>query len=341
MKCYHLLFGLIVSVLSIIAHGQTAPPAQTPAQKAFSDAQALVAGAKAGAAATIKNGGVAATVNQFNPTYYNSSGAAPESALFQGGKSIDAAVKAGQAKTADCQNGIPNPDPVLQQNCDAINMMLKNPSVRPQIAIPPSRFAASKQIVANAPALAAASLGIADPNAVGAFTGCVSKVVAPPPTNKVCNEFTGTAAQQCTVGRVVLADTFTNYKCDKTVDAYVPRPCDKTMNVTVTQPPPIAAISLKGLFFAVGIMGFGIDVGCPTANMPRYRLRCDTNGTIISACTFLSGTTIENGVKDPRCPAPPPPCPAGYTLSGTSCILPPVISKSITNGCTIQEAAAL
>jgi len=206
--------------------------AVTPAQQAFEDAQALAASAQAGAAATVSGGGVSATINQFNPTYYNSSGTAPESSLFQNGDGNT--ISAGQSKISDCQNGNANPDPFLQQNCDAINWMMSSKSARPVISVPPSLFAASRAIVANAPALATSSLGIADPNAAGTFTGCVNKTVEPPPTTKICSEFMGTANQQCTVGRVVLADEFTNYQCAKTVDTYQTQACDRTLTATVT-----------------------------------------------------------------------------------------------------------
>jgi len=233
MRGYRLLFGMMAWGAVSIASAA----ALTPAQQAFADAQALAAGAQAGAAANVSGGSVATTVNQFNPTYYNSNGTAPESALFQNGNGNT--VSAGQTKVSDCQNGAPNPDPFLRQNCEAINLMVNNPSNRPTIAIPPSLFAPSKAIVANANTLATSSLGIADPNAVGAFSGCVNRTVGPAPTTRICNEFKGTAAQQCTVGQVVVVDEFTNYKCDKTVDTYLPQTCNKTVNVTVTPQNPI------------------------------------------------------------------------------------------------------
>jgi hypothetical protein len=228
MKGFRILFGMMAWGTASIA---CAVPL-TPAQQAFADAQALAAGAQAGAAANVSGGSVASTVNQFNPTYYNANGTAPESALFQNGNGNT--VSAGQSKVSNCATGAPNSDPFLQQNCEAINLMVNNPSNRPQIAIPPSLLAPSKAIVANANALAASSLGIADPNAVGAFSGCVNKTVTPPPTTEICNEFTGSTSQQCTLGQVVLVDHFTNYKCDKTNDIYLPQSCDKTLNAVVT-----------------------------------------------------------------------------------------------------------
>lgn len=241
--------------------------AVTPAQQAFEDAQALAASAQAGAAATVSGGGVSATINQFNPTYYNSSGTAPESSLFQNGDGNT--ISAGQSKISDCQNGNANPDPFLQQNCDAINWMMSSKSARPAISVPPSLFAASRAIVANAPALATSSLGIADPNAAGTFTGCVNKTVEPPPTTKICSEFMGTANQQCTVGRVVLADEFTNYQCAKTVDTYQTQACDRTLTATVTA---VNYCSISGSATGIGTKSVYVagDTGASTYSYPYF-----------------------------------------------------------------------
>ncbi|MDP2781065.1 hypothetical protein [Devosia sp.] len=219
-----LLFGMMAWGAASIA---SAAPL-TPAQQAFADAKALAASAQANAVANLSSGGVSSTVNQFNPTYYNSNGTAPESALFQGGNGNT--VSAGQSKVADCQNGTPNPDPFLRQNCEAINLMVNNPSNRPQFSLPASMFASSKAIEAQ---------GITDPNATGSFTGCVDKATGSLPTTELCQEWFGIASQQCTIGRVILVDVNTNYQCDKTVDTYLPQTCDRTVNVTVTPQNPI------------------------------------------------------------------------------------------------------
>lgn len=54
----------------------------------------------------------------------------------------------------------------------------------------------------------------------------------------------------------------------------------------------------------------------------------ETSGSACPAGSTLSGSTCYS-------------CPAGMTLSGTMCIPPPVISASVTNGCATQQAAAL
>lgn len=334
----------------------------TPAQQAFADAQALAAGAQAGAAANVSGGSVATTVNQFNPAYYNSNGTAPESALFQNGNGNT--VSAGQTKVSNCQNSAPNPDPFLRQNCEAINLMVANPSNRPVIAIPPSLLAPSKAIVANANTLATTSLGIADPNAVGAFTGCTNKTVGPQPTTKLCSEWKGTAAQQCTVGRVVIVDEFTDYKCDKTVNTYLPQTCDRTVQVTITQPTPIAATpvyaTIPGLWNRsscwVGSTDNGSSASCYICNTDGFvfvysifkppTLSAGPDGPILKASSFTAmgytkGTHVclNTSVVDHYT------CPTNTTLTGTGtssmCVQPPIVSSAVNNGCNVQEAAAL
>lgn len=250
----------------------------TPQQQAFSDAQTLAAGAQAGAVANVAGGGVAATVKQFNPTYYNTSGTSPEAALFQGGNGNP--IGAGRTKANDCQTGAPNPDSFLQQNCDAINTMARIPQIRPTIAIPPSMFATSKNILANAPQLAASAVGS---TGTGGFSGCTNKTVLPPPTTQTCNVFTGTPAQQCTVGQVVLVDAFHNYQCDKTNDIYSSQACTKTLLPTVTTK---AACNISGTIYVDAMPGqpaYSIDsFGRPLSSMinSQYTLQfsCEMSG---------------------------------------------------------------
>lgn len=280
MRKHHSLFVALAGIFCITAN---AVPL-TPQQQAFAQAQALANAAQTGAAATISSGGVATTVNKFDPTYYNSSGNAPESALFQGGNGQPAAN--GLAKVNNCQTGVPNPDKFLQQNCDAINFMAKNPATRPHISLPPSMFAPSKAIMSNAPALAAGSLGVANPNAVGGFTGCTNQTITPPPTLETCSEFMGTTAQQCTIGRVVLADKFTEYQCDKTNDIYLPQSCDKTVNVSVVQTP---YCSVSGSATGLG----QYKIGARVILQPHFDVIFGCSGNALASVTV----TISAGAQ--------------------------------------------
>jgi len=311
MKRYRFLFGMMT--LGAATFASAAP--LTPAQQAFADAQALAASAQANAVSNLSSGGVSSTVNQFNPTYYNANGAAPESALFQGGNGNT--VSAGQTKVADCQTGTPNPDPFLRQNCEAINLMVNNPSNRPQFSLPASMFASSRAIEAQ---------GITDPNATGSFTGCVNKATGSLPTTELCQEWFGASDQQCTMGRVVLVDEFTNYQCDKTTDTYLPQTCDKTLNVTVTQSSPIPATAVNQTSIAPlwrnKTNSECLDGGSFTRAMCRDTRIYWCPPALPAYSPSGTWTVANNGPSPVQCTVPitAGQCPGGYTLSGDSCV---------------------
>ncbi len=336
---YRLFFG--VMAWGAASFALAAP--LTPAQQAFADAQALAQSAQANAVSNLSTGGVSSTVNQFNPTYYNSNGTAPESALFQGGSGNT--VSAGQTKVADCQNDAPNPDPFLRQNCEAINLMVNNPANRPQIAIPESLFAASRTIEAQ---------GVTDPNAAGSFSSCVNKTVGSLPTTEICSEWFGVASQQCTMGRVIHVNVDTYYQCEKTATTYLPQSCDKTLNVIVTQPAPVSAVVTQTLVqagtFSFSSTGFG--------SRAKLSYTCRTTGFVTKAdgdypCGYMPQTdgtmlSCSGGVSNYFCPNiynTVYSCPSGTTLTGSgsnsTCIYPAVVSSSTNNGCSVLEAAAL
>jgi len=353
MKRYRFLFGMMT--LGVATFASAAP--LTPAQQAFADAQALAASAQANAVSNLSSGGVSSTVNQFNPTYYNSNGTAPESTLFQSGNGNT--VSAGQTKVADCQTGTPNPDSFLRQNCEAINLMVNNPSNRPQFSLPASMFASSRAIEAQ---------GVTAPNATGNFTSCVDKTVGAPPVAELCREWFGTSDQQCTMGRVVLVDEFTNYQCDKTTDTYLPQTCDKTVNVVVTQPAPVSATvtytHIQGSFSQIPSSNTS-----STDGVAAFAVTCNTNGSVFDiygwayainlsiSCTasgcygyieYVRPSNDTSSTWYDYCPSVDVPsytCPSGTTLTGSgtssTCIYPAVVTSTVSNGCAVQEAAAL
>jgi hypothetical protein len=140
---------------------------------------------------------------------------------------------------------------------------------------------------------------------------------------------------------VVVVDEFTNYKCDKTVDTYLPQTCDRTVMVTVTQPPPIAATLGGGKWVVVG-SGPPFTLICPTNNSSMIWYNAYVYTYLNWQCNQTgcwNGTVTRN-----VCPYDYS-CPAGTTRtgSGTSsmCVQPPVVSSAVNNGCAVQEAAAL
>ena len=218
--------------------------AATPAEQAFIDGQAVAQSAAPSASTNITNGTIAATVNSFNPSYYSYSGTAPEAGYFMSGGGDT--ITPGAGKVTACQTGPVNPNAFLQQNCEAINYMVRNPTIRPQFTITPGdpNVARSRIIEANPATLAANSLGYASPSAIGAFTGCTSRTVTTPPTytTEVCNEYLNAVSHMCIVGRTIVVDADANYQCSQTSNAYQTQMCNRTLNAVVT-PTPYCSVS--------------------------------------------------------------------------------------------------
>lgn len=215
-----------------------------PVEQAFIDGQATAQSATSSASTNITNGTIATTVNSFNPSYYNYSSTAPEAGYFMSGGGDT--ITPGAGKVTACQTGPVNPNAFLQQNCEAINYMARNPTTRPQFTITPGdpNVTRSRIIEANPGTLAATSLGYANPSAIGAFTGCTSRTVTTPPTSttEVCNEYLNATSQMCIVGRSIVVDAKANYQCNQTASAYQTQTCNKTLNVVVT-PTPYCSVS--------------------------------------------------------------------------------------------------
>jgi len=236
-----ILIGLFLAGIPYLSLAAALTPAQQAAQdaavkKAFSDAQTLANGSVAGAANGVVNGTIQSTVNSFNPNYYSYTNTAPESALFGGGNGDT--FTAGAGKITACQTGATNPDAFKQQNCDAINYMANQPTIRPQFAISSSNpmMVTSRAIQNNASTLAAASLGFVDPGAVGSFTGCTTKATTTPPTFgiEVCNDVSTASSSTCSIGRTIAVNAHTDYQCNKTINAYQTQNCNKTVIPIVT-----------------------------------------------------------------------------------------------------------
>src|SRR3989338_3581196 len=142
-------------------------------------------------------------------------------------------ITPGAGKVTACQTGPVNQNAFLQQNCDAINYMVQNPTTRPQFTVNPDdpMILNSRQITANADTLAAQSLGFADPSAVGSFTACQSATTSTSPTytTEVCNEYLSSMTNMCIVGRDVVVDGQSNFQCNETANAYQTSTCDKTL----------------------------------------------------------------------------------------------------------------
>jgi len=163
---------LLSSVLCLLIAGHPQADPMTAAQ-AFAEGKALGQGATGAAAGNIRNGTIASTVNSFNPQYYQYSTTAPETQYFQGGNGDTHTP--GANKITSCASDPANPDKFLQQNCDAINYMARNPTIRPQFTINPNdpMILNSRQI--------AASISLMPPNKI-----CCSPFNGPSSTFMAC-----------------------------------------------------------------------------------------------------------------------------------------------------------
>lgn len=226
----------IVALICLLAvsNGHLQADPMTAAQ-AFAEGKALGQGASGSVAGNITNGTIANTVNSFNPQYYQYSTTAPETQYFQGGNGDT--YTPGASKITSCANDPANPDKFLQQNCDAINYMARNPATRPQFTINPNdpMILNSRRITANAGTLAAQSLGFADPSAIGSFTACQTTTTSTSPTytTEVCNEYLSTTENMCIVGRDVVVDAQSNFQCNETASSYESLGCRRGVSVTV------------------------------------------------------------------------------------------------------------
>lgn len=100
------------------------PPIQTPAD-AFQAGKTFGQSGKDSAAGKVNT----TTGSQNLPNFTTN---APQSANFANGKGNLGA--AGNSKLAACQNSV-SADPMAQQECDAVNFLAKNPSIRPKFII--------------------------------------------------------------------------------------------------------------------------------------------------------------------------------------------------------------
>ena len=210
--------------------------AVTPVEQAFIDGQATAKSANPSASTNITNGTIATTVNSFNSSYYNYSSTAPEAGYFMGGSGDT--ITPGAGKVTVCQTGPVNPNAFLQQNCEAINYMARNPTTRPQFTLTPGdpNVTRSRNIEANPGTLAATSLGYASPSAIGAFTGCTTQTITKPPnyTSEVCNEYLTTTNHMCIVGRTIVVDADANYQCSQTAKSYESLSCRRGASTVST-----------------------------------------------------------------------------------------------------------
>lgn len=155
-----------------------------------------------------------------------------EAQYYQGGQGAPSGP--GMAKVQNCASMPPDADPMKRQECEAVNLLARNPEVRSKFNVSKSdpMILVNKHSRENAEPFFQ-SLGI---GGTGSSTECSTRLETTPGqyTTETCSSFREVAEQQCTAGRVVKTDADANFQCDQTVSAYETVKCNKALNVTVT-----------------------------------------------------------------------------------------------------------
>jgi hypothetical protein len=170
----HFSTAITLSALTVwttLAHSQTI----SSQSDAFNAGKAFAQPGMNSAAGTVNS----TTGNQNLPNFTTT---APESANFGNGKGAVGA--AGTSKQLQCQNGAKSTDAFTQQECDAVNFLAKNPSVRP-------KFIIDKK---TDPILTGSSSTIKNPGGIP-----------------------GSSNQQCHVVNVITPGTFSTENCEQSI----------------------------------------------------------------------------------------------------------------------------
>lgn len=191
---------------------------------AFRDGQNLGRSVNPGAFAGINSGAAADRI----PRY----GTQPvETQLFQGGQGQLAGP--GIQKMHDCAQYVPGQDRVANQECEAINLLARNPQVRPQFNITKNdpMILAAKHTRNNAENFFRSISG-----GTGSSSQCTTNTVTTPAqyTTETCTVIREVGQQQCTMGRVINIDTDANFQCEQTVNAYETLKCRRGSDVMCT-----------------------------------------------------------------------------------------------------------
>jgi hypothetical protein len=218
---------------------------------AFTEGRTLGSGSNSGVFQGIGSGNAASMV----PGYGQS---ASQSQLFQGGQGQLSGP--GVTKVTDCAGQTPDADAYRRQECDAVNFVARNPSLRPAFSID----RATDPLISRANAIASnPTLQFTGIN-VGSSTEQCRVVTDTTPatfTTEICTEYRpvtsnlcSTARQiavdqnhlyqcveqmqtlsnaSCTIGQQIAVSTSHNYQCNQTVQGYETLSCRRGVSATV------------------------------------------------------------------------------------------------------------
>lgn len=243
-------WGTLILVAHFLMAG-TATAQGYDATTAFSDGRSLGSGAITGAQQGIGTTNAATVV----PGYGQ---ATSQTGLFQGGQGQLSGP--GVAKVMDCSTQTPDADAYRRQECDAVNFVANNPSVRPEFSID---RATDPLITRNNAIAANPTIQLGGFN-IGAATEQCRVVTETTPavfSTEICTEYRpvtsnycSTARQisvdqhhlyqcveqmqtlsnaSCYIGRQIAVSTSYNYQCNQTVQGYETLSCRRGVSVTV------------------------------------------------------------------------------------------------------------
>ncbi len=221
------------------------------ASTAFSDGRSLGSGAIGGAQQGIGTTNATAAV----PGYGQ---ATNQAGLFQGG--MGQLSGPGVAKVMDCSSQTPDADAFRRQECDAVNFVARNPSVRPAFSID----RATDPLITRNNAIAANPATQLTGVNIGAATEQCRVVTQTTPavfSTEICTEYRpvtsnycSTARQisvdqhhlyqcveqmqtlsnaSCYIGQQIAVSTSYNYQCNQTVQGYETLSCRRGVSATV------------------------------------------------------------------------------------------------------------
>lgn len=183
-------------------------------------------------------------LNSAKQTIPNASNKPPEADYFQDGQTVPA--PAGSNKITTCRSS----DTI---ECEAVNFVAQNPSVRPQIHIDKNdpMLVKARQAAANADEMFK-SLGINKTN-----NECVTKTETTPGvyTDQTCSNALETTTDQCTMGRIVNINSDSNFQCDQTINATETLSCLRSPNITTSIKATCTLGEEVRAEFASGVLG--------------------------------------------------------------------------------------
>lgn len=227
--------------------------------------------------------------------------ATPAETQFFGGGLADNFTP-GDSKRIACDTGAPNPDPMQQQSCNAVNLIAKAPGKRPSVSIgrQDPMLQREQAVRGMAPSIAYGGTPPANnPNGfgiAGAYSNCTTTTTPDPapPQIKTCTDF------------VSPKDITSTSQCQQSVST--PQECHQLLSFTGVQPAPTPVIATTvavppsgcTVLQILSSWSVGISCGTTTVTVRDYVGSATLNGDCSGApSTIPTGkhTCFGMGIK--------------------------------------------